>query len=447
MAFDALLLSKFRRPPARPDRVSRAALVAEIEAGREAGRVLTLVSAPAGFGKSTLMREWADTTGAPAVWINIGEEDNDPASFLRYLIGALHEADEAVRRPDAEADPPDLLRGLINDMDRLPTTPVIVLDDYHLISRFDTHDLLAFLLENPPPGLHVVIGTREDPPLPLARMRARARMTEIREQALRFRPEEAGAFLTQTMHLSLSAGAIDALQTRTEGWVTGLQLAGLALRRHDDIDAFVTAFAGDDRYIVDYLMAEVLDQTDERLQRFLRQTSILDRLTAPLCDALTGSDDSQALLEHLEQANLFLSPLDNRREWYRYHGLFAGVLRLTLSEAEQAALHQTAATWYAAHGHADRALAHQRAHDALAAQADLTERPGNQALVEPLTERELEVLDLIAAGYTNADIAERLIIAKGTVKRHISNLYGKLGVSSRTQALAKAREIGLLDWH
>lgn len=442
MTFDTLLLSKFRRPPARPEAVSREALIDEIEAGRRAGHSLTLVSAPAGFGKSTLIYEWASSTEAPTGWINIGEEDNTPASFLRYLTEAMHELTDIIRSPEPDGTPTDLLGALINDLDQLAVPHSVVLDDYHLITNFDTHDLLAFILENPPAGLHIVIGTREDPPLPLARMRAHARMTEIREQALRFHPQEADTFLNHTMDLGIPPEAIQALQRRTEGWVTGLQLAGAALRQQDDMAAFVKDFAGDDRYIMDYLMQEVLDRTDEYVRQFLQQTSILDSLTAPLCNALTGNDDAQHILEHLEQANLFLTPLDNRREWYRYHGLFAGVLQLMLDDDEKAALHKAAAAWYRANGQPERARAHEHSYDA---HPTVDGRLDNQALVEPLTERELEVLDLIEAGYSNAAISDHLFIAKGTVKRHISNLYGKLGVRSRTQALAKAREIGLIE--
>jgi LuxR family maltose regulon positive regulatory protein len=419
-----------------------------LEAGLQAGHVLTLVSAPAGFGKTTLIREWASTSERPVAWINVDEADSDPTRFLTYLTAAFRQIDDQIGDvvPDRQdSTPQDLLMTLINDLTRAGTSAVIVLDDYHWIGAFETHDLLAFFLENPPPGVHVILGTREDPPLPLARMRARSQMTEIRERALRFRPEETAAFLNRTMNLDLPADSVAALQSRTEGWITGLQLAGLALRRQRDVKAFIKSFAGDDRYIVDYLMDEVLDQTTDALRDFLRKTAILERFTAPLCEALTGCDDSQAVLAYLENANLFLIPLDNRREWYRYHGLFAEVLRLSLSEREQVSLRRKAADWYGAHGFDDLAAHHQRILDELSAEADAVECAANQSLVEPLTERELEVLDLIAVGLTNAEIAQQLYIALGTVKRHISNMYGKLNVGSRTQAIAKARDIGLLD--
>jgi LuxR family maltose regulon positive regulatory protein len=457
MTVDTLLSTKLHIPEARANLVTRSHLIARLAEGLRLGRRLTLVSAPPGFGKTTLIREWAGVAERRVAWLSVDEGDNDATRFLRYMIAALTQADDRVGRTlfgsSSSASPQESLIALINDLVGTSADLVLVLDDYHLISDFGVHDLVAFLLANQPPRFHVVIGTREDPPLPLARMRARDQVTEIRESALRFSPEETAAFLNQTMSLGLSSASIASLMARTEGWITGLQLAGLALRQltgslqpQSAADAFVAAFAGDDRYIVDYLMAEVLDREPEPVRSFLRQTSILDRLSAPLCDALTGRDDSQAVLEHLEGANLFLVPLDNRREWYRYHVLFAQVLRLTLTTQERIELHKKAATWSATHGFGELATHHTR----LAAEMSATSSTAGyrarmaQPLVEPLSERELEVLRLIADGFSNAEIAGRLVIAQGTVKRHINNIYGKLGVQSRTQAVAKARELGLL---
>jgi LuxR family maltose regulon positive regulatory protein len=457
MTVDTLLSTKLHIPEARANLVTRSRLVARLAEGLRLGRRLTLVSAPPGFGKTTLIREWIGVTERRVAWLSVDEGDNDTARFLRYVIAALAQADDRVGRAllgsSPSASPQELLIALINDLAGTGTDLLLVLDDYHSISEFAVHDLVAFLLANQPPGFHVVIGTREDPPLPLARMRARDQVIEIRERALRFIPEEAAAFLNQTMSLGLSSASIASLTSRTEGWITGLQLAGLALRQltgglrlQSAADEFVAAFAGDDRYIVDYLMAEVLDREPEPIRSFLRQTSILDRLSAPLCDALTGRDDSQAILEHLEGANLFLVPLDNRREWYRYHVLFAEVLRLTLTAQERIELHKKAARWFAAHGSDEFAMHHTRLAAEMSDTSSATGRRATvaQPLVEPLSERELEVLRLIAEGFSNAEIAERLVIAHGTVKRHINNIYGKLGVQSRTQAVAKAREIGLL---
>lgn len=445
MTQDNLLSTKLLIPAIRPNLVSRPGLVAHLDTGLQLGHSLTLISAPAGFGKTTLIREWIGASERPAAWISVDEGDNDPTSFLNYMIVALNRVGQTALGVQQGTAPQEVMVTLINDLTNAGSEALLVLDDYHFIRDFDVHDLLVFFLENRPPGCHVVIGTREDPPLPLARLRARDQMTEIRESDLRFNSEEAGAFLNQTMNLGLSTGAVDALASRTEGWITGLQLAGLALRQQDAVEEFIAAFAGDDRYIVEYLMAEVLDRAEEPLRQFLRQTSILGRLSAPLCDTLTGRSDSQATLEYLETANLFLVNLDNRREWYRYHGLFAEVLRLSLPGHEAVELHKKAAYWYSAHGFDELAAQHHRAVAELSPEAAPTgDRLSNQDLIDPLSERELEVLDLIAAGYSNAEIARKLFIAIGTVKRHINNIYGKLAVGSRTQAIAKAREIDLI---
>jgi LuxR family maltose regulon positive regulatory protein len=456
MTADSLLSTKFQIPAGRPEGVPRTSLIARLAEGLRTGHRLTLVSAPPGCGKTTLIREWSAVAGRRVAWLTLDEGDNDPALFVRYLFSALDQVvDGRLRRIEAALSgaasapaPGELLVALINDLADAETDLLLVLDDYHAIRNFAVHDLVGSLLSHQPSRLHVAIVTREDPPLPLARLRARDQLTEVREAALRFTPEETAAFLGQTMRLSLSAGSVASLAARTEGWVTGLQLAALALRQlaGQSADQFVAAFAGDDRFIVDYLMAEVLSREPEPVRNFLRQTSILDQLCAPLCDALTGQDDSQAVLEHLETANLFLAPLDNRREWYRYHVLFAEVLRLGLAPHERIALHQRAAGWLEAHGLNELALHH--AH--LAAQTKTAAGPARplptqkQPLVEPLSERELEVLHLIAAGLSNQEIADRLYIAPGTVKRHINNIFGKLQVGSRTQAVAIARELRIL---
>jgi len=458
MSADVLLSTKLLVPAARADLVSRPRLVVRLADGMRCGRQLTLVCAPPGFGKTTLIREWIGAAERCVGWLSLDEGDNDPERFLRYLAAALRQADGRIGQVWAdEIDlraPHDGLIALINELTRTGAGLLLVLDDYHAIRAFAVHDLVAFLLAHQPPGLHLVIGTREDPPLPLARLRARNQLTEIRESSLRFSTEETATFLTQTMRLSLDPAAIAALAARTEGWITGLQLAALAIRQRTGESAdqrtaaeFVAAFAGDDRYVVDYLMAEVLDRAPAPLRAFLRRTAILDRLCASLCDALTGREDSQAVLEQLEAANLFLIPLDNRREWYRYHVLFAEVLRLSLSAAERDELHRQAARWFQANGWGELALRHARmiTRPPDAAGTAGHRATGDGAPVEPLSEREIEVLCLIAAGCSNAEIGQRLYIAIGTVKRHINNIYGKLGAESRTQAIAKARTLGLLE--
>lgn len=449
MTLGTLLSSKLSIPAARPNLVPRPRLVAQLSEGLRLGHRLTLASAPPGFGKTTLIREWVGELERPVAWLSLDEADNDGTQFQSYVVVALNRADDRLalspRDATATSSPLELLVTLINRLTDVGTDLVLVFDDYHAIVDFAVHDLVTFLLENQPPSLHVVIATREDPPLPLARLRARDQVTEIRERALRFTPEEASAFLNQTMKLGLAPEPIASLTARTEGWVTGLQLAALAIGQQSSVAEFAAAFAGDDRYIVDYLMSEVLDRTPDSLRGFLRQTSILDRLSAPLCAALTGCPDSQALLEHLDAANLFVIPLDNRREWYRYHVLFADALRLTLSKQERIGLHRKAAGWFEASGFGELAHLHTRLAAELSA---ITSAPGGIGaglrLIEPLSEREIEVLHLIAEGHSNAEVARKLVIAIGTVKRHLNNTYGKLGVQSRTQALARAREVGLL---
>jgi LuxR family maltose regulon positive regulatory protein len=456
MTVEPLLSTKLQAPMARPNTVARPRLVARLVEGLRLARRLTLVSAPPGFGKTTLIRDWIAGSDRGAAWLSLDEGDNDPVRFTHYLIAALSRADECISPTSSlapAASPLEMLTVLINDLAAVGSGRLLVLDDYHAIRNFAVHELVAFLLANQPLGFHLVIGTREDPPLPLARLRARDQITEIREHALRFNVEEGGAFFGRTMGLSLSPESVVTLLSRTEGWITGLQLAGVALRQpatgahlQNATDAFVAAFAGDDRYIVDYLMAEVLERETESVRDFLRRTSILERLSAPLCDSLTGRDDSAEVLEHLEAANLFLLPLDNRREWFRYHVLFAEVLRLSLTAQEQMALHRQAAAWFEAHGWPESAAHHGRLAAEASARAGAGRRPAPapQPLIEPLSERELEVLRLIAAGYSNQEIADRLVIAQGTVKRHINNIYGKLQVGSRTQAVAAARDLHIL---
>ena len=311
MTVEPLLSTKLQIPVTRPDRIARPRLVTRLSEGLRTARRLTLVSAPPGFGKTTLIHDWVAGIDRPVAWISLDEGDNDPARFLRYLIAALSQADERIGRtllhPPPSASPQELLIALINDLAAAGSGLLLVLDDYHAIRNFAVHERIGFLLANQPPGFHLVIGTREDPPLPLARLRARDQITEIREHALRFTIDEGGAFFSRTMGLALPPESVATLLSRTEGWITGLQLAGVALRqpvggpRHPKAaDEFVAAFAGDDRYVVDYLMAEVLEREPGSVRDFLRQTSILERLSAPLCGALTGREDSLDVLEHLE---------------------------------------------------------------------------------------------------------------------------------------------------
>lgn len=465
MAFEPLISTRFRIPPPRPDVVTRPRLVSQLDEGLHLGHRLSLIAAPAGFGKTTLIGDWIGNGDRPVSWLTVDDSCNDFAIFFNYLIASLGQVDESLGRSALShaqsrqyTDEQDLITSLINDLSESDNRLILILDDYHRITSFSVHDALSFLVENQPPSFHMVIGTREDPPLPLARLRARGQITEIRERSLRFTSEETAAFLGATMKLKLSPENIEALGKRTEGWITGLQLAGLALRNEDDASGFVAAFAGNERFIMDYLITEVIEGESDRVRSFLRDTSILERLSAPLCNALTGHQDGQEILDHLERANLFVVPLDRKREWFRYHQLFAEVLRLTLSKQELLDLHSLAMAWYEAHEESDQAVLHALAFAELSGNLDEAKRligeaslndrfsgSLSQPLVEPLSERELEVLSLINQGHSNAEIAQQLFIAIGTVKRHINNIYGKLDVKSRTQAIVKARELRLLD--
>ncbi len=361
-----ILLTKLNVPPPRPAAITRSRLVERLSDGLHSK--LTLVSAPAGFGKTTLVSEWVANLDRPTAWLSLDEADSDLTRFLGYTIAALQTVATAVGDGMAGllqlAQPPpavSILTSLINDIGSLATPVVLVLDDYHLIRAPAIDDAVAFLLDHAPPQLHLVITTREDPRLPLARLRGRGEMTELRAADLRFTPDEATAFLNETMGLALTEDDVAALELRTEGWIAGLQLAALSMSGRDDISGFIRAFAGDDRYIVDYLADEVLRRQPEEIRDFLLQTSILDRLTDPLCDAVTGRNGSKALLGSLERGNLFVIPLDDKRRWYRYHHLFTDVLRAHLLDEhpdQVPILHRRASDWHEHNGFRPEAIQH-----------------------------------------------------------------------------------------
>jgi LuxR family maltose regulon positive regulatory protein len=356
-----LLLTKLAVPSARPFLVPRPLLSTRFEEGL--GRRLILVSAPAGFGKTTLLSAWASelsSSGRPIAWFSLDSGDNDPARFWRYFVTAIDQlqsgsGETALALLGSPQAPPieAILTTLLNELVDLATDAVLVVDDYHLIESPAIHEALTFLIDHLPPRMHLVIATRVDPPLPLSRLRARGEMTEIRADDLRFTPEEAASFLNRVMGLELSAEDIAELERRTEGWVAGLQMAALAMRDHADVPGFIAAFTGSNRHVVDYLAEEVLGRQPEELQTFLLQTSILDRMCAPLCNAVTELTDGQTTLERLEQANLFVIPLDGDRRWYRYHHLFADVLRHRLHQEPPdlvPALHKRASEWLETEG-------------------------------------------------------------------------------------------------
>src|SRR4051812_7494265 len=382
-----LLETKLYVPAPRSALVSRPRLSDRLDRGLD-GKLL-LVSAPAGFGKTTVLADWvarrvASRDGWSVGWLSLDRDDNDPATFWAYVVAALRTATPGIGESThallQEAQPPPvrlLLTTLINELGASGTDLVVVLDDYHLIESREVQEALGFLLEHAPPQLHLVIVGRADPGLPLAGLRARGDLVEVRAADLRFTTEEAAAYLNGTMGLGLSVADVAALEGRTEGWIAALQLAALSVDGRDDASGFIAGFAGDDRYVVDYLVEEVLKRQPEQVQDFLVQTAVLDRMTGSLCDALTGQDDGRAMLEDLDRRNLFVVPLDDRRRWYRYHHLFADVLHARLLDEQPrrvAELHRLASRWHEAHGNGEQAIRHAMAGEDFRRAADLIER-------------------------------------------------------------------------
>ncbi len=361
-----LLATKLYIPPPRPQLVVRPRLIARLDEGLHCK--LTLISAPAGFGKTTLVSAWIAGFGRPVAWLSLDEGENDPIRFLAYLVAALQTIAPTLGAGvlamlQSPQPPPteSILTALLNDIATIPGPFVLILDDYHSVDSRIADQALTMLLEYQPPHMHLVIITREDPQLPLPRLRARGQLTELRAADVRFTLAEAAGFLNQIMGLNLSEAEIAALEARTEGWVAGLQLAALSMRGRGDVARFVRDFAGDNRYIVDYLIEEVLQRQPERVRSFLLQTSMLDRLNGSLCDAVTDQNDSVVLLDALERGNLFVVPLDDTRHWFRYHHLFADVLAARMLQEQPAhipILHQRASVWYAQNGLPADAIRH-----------------------------------------------------------------------------------------
>jgi LuxR family maltose regulon positive regulatory protein len=429
------------------------------------GGKLTLISAPAGFGKTTLVSEWlshfrltildfgldapvsysienpkSKIQNRAVAWLSLDEGDSDPNRFLVYLVAALQtiaptigeavlaslETSQSLREA---AEREALLTALLNEITAFPHNLVLVLDDYHMIDAAPpgrpplgaVDQTLTFLVEHLPPQMHLVITTREDPPLPLARLRARGQLSELRAADLRFTPAEAAEFLNQVMGLDLSAEEVTALERRTEGWIAGLQLAALSMRGRADVAGFVQAFTGNNRYIVDYLVEEVLQRQPARVRSFLLQTAILHRLNGSLCDAITGQHDGGILLETLERGNLFVVPLDETRHWYRYHHLFAEVLQAHL-RAEQsdqiATLHRRASEWYEQHGAAADAIRHALAAADLARAADLVE------LAVPAMRRSRQELTLL--GWLKA-LPDELVRTRPVLSVHYAGVLLQSG--------------------
>lgn len=530
-----LLASKLQVPPMRHKHIARPRLYQLLD---ESGvRKLTLVCAPAGYGKSSLLTGWVRHTelNVRLAWLALEETDNTPERFWRYFLAAFDSLlgaedterdmsttlsdevqgwlEDAHNTTDDSIDAPLLITRLVNALLTTPQERALILDDYHLIHDASIHRAISQLIDNAPPTFHFIISSRSEPDLPLSRLRARGELVEIRSRDLRFDGEEIERYLHEVMAVDLSANDASTLEARTEGWIAGVQLAALSLPGKRNISDFIETFTGTDRYVLDYLTEEVLMRQDEDTQSFLLFTSILERFNAELCNAVTERRDGAQQLEGLERKNLFIIPLDNQRTWYRYHAFFADLLRYRLEQARPdllPVLHRRASLWFAAEGDlaealhhallaADRELAsdiiddhpqadtlidllqtwfgnedtntHQFAsddvdtllahafregisreqHHYLLATLEQTQPVTTRTTsmetkhLEALSEREHDVLTLVAAGYSNKAIAKRLDISLNTVKTHTKNINSKLNVSSRVQAAARARDLGLID--
>ena len=378
---NTLLQTKLYTPPTRPNIVPRTRLLNKLNAGLH-GK-LTMVSAPAGFGKTTVITDWLSQMDRPVAWVSLDEDDSDPQQFFSYVAAAIRPF------PDSQHNLANLLQSpqplpaktlaeaLVNDLVPVSTPCLLILDDYHEIDATEIDVALSFLLDRMPPNLHLVITSRSDPGFPLSRLRARNQLTELRADDLRFTKEEAAQFLQQSMNLTLSSDQIAALENRTEGWIAGLQMAAISMQNRDDVTHFIDSFTGSHRFIMDYLLEEVLNQQSVEVQDFLLQTAVLTNLCADLCDALRQTPPpSQQILEQLETHNIFLIPLDNDRRWYRYHHLFADLLRQRLQQQQPdtiADLNGRASVWYENNGQEIKAIQHALAAKDVERVADLLE--------------------------------------------------------------------------
>ena len=538
---DQVLATKFLVPIASHALISRPYLTALLNACPR--RPLTLISAPAGFGKTTLLSEWAQTLssdgysrgdpcGRPGVaWLSLDEEDNNPVRFWRYVLMALDRVqpgiytDLVTRLQTQRPHLPSLVTALINRLVQSPQQVLLVLDDYHIVTDQAVHTSITSLVEHLPAQLRLVLSTRVDPPFPLSRLRARSQLLEVRTEQLLCTGTEVADFLREIVGVELSGAEVEQVASRTGGWLASLQMLNLSWHGSEGPFYVQEEVSGSHHHIVDYLTEEVLRQQPPAIQHFLLHTSMLERLTAPLCDAVLQQRGSQQVLEELKHTNLFLMSLDSQRCWYRYHQLFAEALRFVLERSDPEAIaivHRRASAWFAEHGYAREAIQHaiqardwSQAADLIEAEMQAPDQgrweeatvqrwinqlppqivrtrprlcpvstlpqpvssPGvdielqpiatsvtsvestdkaaranrtvlrsapQQDLLDPLSMRELEVLHLMARGATNGEIALALALAVETIKRHVSNILSKLGVSNRTQAAARALDLGLL---
>ncbi|ORA07632.1 hypothetical protein BST14_27005 [Mycobacterium arosiense ATCC BAA-1401 = DSM 45069] len=447
----AVLLATKSEPPAiRAQLIERAGLIDTLST--EPSRKLTLLSAPAGWGKTTLLAQWvrgADDRRRRG-WLSLDASDNEPARFWACAIVALGKAvpgvaPRALKHITMGADVRRVvLPTLLDELAAIDYQIALVLDDYHLVENRTVHEQVAFVVERMPQTFQLVIAARSDPMLPLARLRARGELLELRAEQLRFEAGEAADLFGGVLGLELTDAQVQLLFRRTEGWAAGLYLAGLSLAGRIDAAAFIQTFAGDNRHIVDYLMAEVLEGQPSHLREFLLRTSILGRLSGRLCDAVLETSDSASVLEKIERENLFVVPLDMSRQWYRYHQLFGELLRTELRRSEPdlvTDLHRRAADWFKREGLVDEAVPHLVAGGDIAHSASRTQ---GCAVGEELTPKELEVLRLLPTRLSRSEIGAQLYISLNTVKTHQRAVYRKLHVEHRSGAVIRARELGLL---
>jgi LuxR family maltose regulon positive regulatory protein len=414
---------------------------------------LTLVSAPAGFGKTTLVAEWAAGCGRPVAWLSLDPRDGDPPTFLTYLIAALRTlkpeiGSGAMVALQSPQPPPveSVLTTIVNEISSMPDDVVLILDDYHVLDSRPDDEALTFLLEHLPPRLHLVIATREDPRLPLARLRARGQLTELRAADLRFTPAEAAEFLRRAAGLDLSADDIEALETRTEGWIAGLQMAAISLQGLPDAAGFIRSFSGSHRFVLDYLLEEVLQRQPAEVQAFLLRTSVLDRLCGPLCDAVlrTPAGAGAETLPAMERANLFIVPLDDERHWYRYHHLFGDLLQrrlgLSLAAEEIAGLHLRASEWYEGEGQILEAFRHATAADDVERAELLIDSAGMDLHLRSVLMPILNWLDSLPG--TLLEARPRLLVRSATLTLVAAQTTG---VEEKLQAAERALQSVELD--
>jgi LuxR family maltose regulon positive regulatory protein len=432
---------------------------------------LTLVSSAAGYGKSTMASLWIDAWEGPYAWISLDEEEDDLLRFISYLLAAIEnvfpgacDTTRSLLQVPELASVSVLSRHLVNDLDEIETPFILVLDDFHKIRDKTVRDLMGALLTHPPQNLHLMLLTRRDPPLLTRILRARDQVNEIGTDDLHFTVAETNVFLKNTLGLAVDGKTAETIQEKLEGWPAGMRLMAQSLKHSSDLDRLLAGLKGGFATVMEYLVTEVLSQQPPEVARLMGATATLDQFCAPLCDALLELDagpgaaemNGDEFIARLQKDNLFLIALDTKYRWFRYHHLFQQLLQEQVNRhwhpEEIAALHSRASTWFTENDISDDAKKHTPAafregeHRTLAdATVDESQTPHPQPLIENLTNRELDVLDLLVQRLTNKEIAEKLFLSTTTVKGHLQNIYGKLNVSKRHEAVEKAKKIGILS--